>query len=75
LITQIRKFYNYLLGKTSELGDLNVKDVLLAKEILDIHRKRNHTGFHTAAFSSLKPIHAIDREVESADASFWIFFC
>jgi hypothetical protein len=62
LISQIRKFYNYLLGKTSELGDLNVKDVLLAKVVLDIHRKRTRTSFHPVALSSLKPIHAIDRE-------------
>lgn len=62
LIQQIRKLISYLLGKTSELGELNVKDVLLAKVVLDIHRKRSHTSFHPVALSSLKPIHVIDRE-------------
>jgi hypothetical protein len=62
LLKQIGKFINYLLGKTSELSDLNVKDVLLAKVVLDIHRKRTHTSFHLVPLSSLQPIHAIDRE-------------
>jgi hypothetical protein len=61
-IAQIRKLKNYLLGKTSELSELNVKDVLLAKVVLDIHRKRTHTSFHPVSISSLNPIHAIDRE-------------
>jgi hypothetical protein len=61
-LKQIRKFINYLLGKTSELSDLNVKDVLLAKVVLDIHRKRTHSSFHLVPLSSLQPIHAIDRE-------------
>jgi len=59
---QIRKLFDYLLGKTTEIGDLNVKDVLLAKVILDIHRKKTHSEFRMIPLSSIKRIHAIDRE-------------
>lgn len=65
---QVRKLFNYLLGKSSELSELNVKDVLLAKVIFDIHRKRTHTSFHPVPLKSLQPIHAIDRETSIQSA-------
>ena len=58
----IKKFINYLFGKKSELADLSAKDAVLAKVILDIHRKRTRSEFVLVPLSSLKPIHAIDRE-------------
>jgi hypothetical protein len=62
---QLRQLFNYLLGKSSELS---VKDVLLAKVVLDIHRKRTHTSFHSVPLKSLQPIHAIDRETSIQSA-------
>lgn len=59
---QITKFISYLLGKKSEVKDLEKKDVLLAKTVLDIHRKRTHSSFVFAPLFSVKQIHAIDRE-------------
>lgn len=58
----ITKFITYLFSKKSEFTDLSAKDALLAKVILDIHRKRTHSEFVFVPLSSLKPIHAIDRE-------------
>jgi hypothetical protein len=58
----IKNFITYLFGKKSELADLSAKDALLAKVILDIHRKRTHSKFVFVPLSSLKPIHAIDCE-------------
>lgn len=58
----IKKFISYLFGKKSELSDLSAKDALLAKVILDIHRKRTHSEYVFVPLFSLKPIHAIDRE-------------
>lgn len=58
----ISNFIKYLVGKTSELGDLDIKDALLAKTVLDIHRKRTHSEFVIVPLFSLKQIHAIDRE-------------
>ena len=59
---KISKFVNYLIGKRSELADLKAKDALLAKTILDIHRKRTHSDFIIAPLFALKQIHAIDHE-------------
>jgi len=62
MIHQVQKFFNYLFGKTSELGDLDTKDALLAKTVLDIHRKRTHSKLVLVPLFSLKQIHAIDRK-------------
>ncbi len=62
MIKQVRNFILYLLGKTSEIGDLDTKDVLLAKVVLDIHRKRTHTRPVMVPLFSLQQIHAIDRD-------------
>lgn len=59
---QIGKFLNYLISKKSELTDLESKDVLLAKTILDIHHKRTHSDFVVIPLFSLHQIHAIDHE-------------
>ncbi|WP_028582244.1 hypothetical protein [Desulfogranum japonicum] len=62
MLTKITNFLHYLMGKTSELGDLEKKDVLLSKVVLDIHRKRTHTDFVSVPLFQLHQIHAIDRE-------------
>jgi len=55
-------FFHYLLGKKSEISDIETKDLLLAKTVLDIHRKRTHSSFILVPLLTIKPIHAIDRE-------------
>ena len=59
---KIEKFLSYLISKKSELADLETKDALLAKTILDIHRKRTHSDFVTDPLFSLNQVHAIDHE-------------
>lgn len=62
LIDEIKKWYRYLMGKRSELQEMDAKDLLLAKVILDIHRKRTHTEFLSVPLFHIKQIHLIDRE-------------
>jgi len=62
MIQKITTFIKYLLGKSSELKDLETKDALLAKAVLDIHRKKSHSEFISIPLFALKQIHAIDRE-------------
>jgi len=62
MLKKILEFIKYLVGKSSELGDLDTKDALLAKTVLDIHRKRTHSEFVMVPLFALKQIHAIDRE-------------
>ena len=61
MIRNLRKLGAYLLGKTDELQDLDLKDVLMAKVILDIHRKRLRKEFVFRPLGHLNPIHALDR--------------
>jgi hypothetical protein len=61
VIRNLRKFGAYLLGKADELQDLDLKDVLMAKVILDIHRKRLRKEFVFVPLGHLKPIHRLDR--------------
>lgn len=58
----IKKFSSYLWGKKKELADMDEKDVLLAKAVMDIHRKRSHTSLELVPLFHLHPIHPIDRE-------------
>ena len=60
--SKVKNFINYLVEKKSEVKDLEAKDALLAKVVLDIHRKRTHSDFKLVPLFDLKQIHAIDRE-------------
>ena len=62
MLKRIKKLFNYLFDKRSELRDLDTKDALLAKVVLDIHRKRTHSDFVLVPLFSIKQIHAIDRD-------------
>jgi hypothetical protein len=62
VLADIKKWFRYLMGKRSELQDLDAKDLLLAKAILDIHRKRTHNEFIMVPLFQIKQIHRIDRE-------------
>jgi hypothetical protein len=61
VIRSLRRFGSYLLGKTEEVQDLDLKDLLMAKVILDIHRTRTHKEFVFLPLGHLKPIHRLDR--------------
>ena len=62
MLHNIHQFISYLIGKKSELADLETKDALLAKTILDIHRKKTHSDFVIVPLFSLRQVHAIDHE-------------
>jgi hypothetical protein len=62
LITEARKLFRYLIGKRSELEDLDVKDIVMAKAILDIHRKRRRKEIISVPLFTLRQIHRLDRE-------------
>jgi len=59
---ELRKMGRYLAGKTSELEDLDIKDIVMAKAILDIHRKRTHKEIVSVPLFALRQIHTLDRE-------------
>jgi hypothetical protein len=61
VIQNVRKFVSYLLGKTEEVQELDLKDLLMAKVILDIHRTRVRKEFVLLPLCHLKPIHTLDR--------------
>jgi hypothetical protein len=60
--TEARKLIGYLLGKHSELEHLDVKDIVMAKAILDIHRTRSHKQVVSVPLFALRQIHLLDRE-------------
>ena len=39
MIRNLRRFGAYLVGKSDEVQDLDLKDLLMAKVILDIHQQ------------------------------------
>lgn len=62
LAAELRKLGRYLLGKRSEVEDLDLKDIVMAKTILDIHRKRTRKDLVDVPLFALHPIHVLDRE-------------
>lgn len=62
IVVEIRKFLSYLAGKKSEVQELEIKDVVMAKSILDIHRKRTRKELTTVPLFSIRQIHLLDRE-------------
>ena len=61
-LAEVGKLLSYLVGKRSELEDLDLRDVVMAKAILDIHRKRTHKEVVSVPLFSLHQIHTLDRE-------------
>jgi hypothetical protein len=55
-------FFSYLMAKRSEIRDMRVKDILLAKAIVDIHRHTIRRSLQNLKLSEIVPMHAIDRE-------------
>lgn len=62
LFDWLHKLGHYLWGKRSELKEMSEADILLAKVVLDIHRKRSSSAFTTVPLSDLCQIHPINRE-------------
>lgn len=58
---RIRQFLGYLGEKLPEVLDMGPKDALLAKLVMDIHRKRTHSTQEIVALAALEPVHALDR--------------
>lgn len=61
LIREVRELARYLLGKKSELEDLDVEDVVMAKAILDIHRRNVRKEVVGVPLHHLRQIHRLDR--------------
>ena len=62
IAAEVRKLWRYLLGKRSELEDFDLSDVMMAKAILDIHRKRICKDVVRVPLFSLRQIHTLDRD-------------
>ena len=60
----------YAFGKRDELAEMGPSDIVMAKTILDIHRKRTHSDMTMAPLYSLHPIHPLDRDgvIETTNA-------
>jgi hypothetical protein len=62
IVFEMGKVLSYLAGKKSEVQELDLKDVVLAKTILDVHRKRTYKEMITVSLFSIRQIHELDRE-------------
>ena len=60
------QWVRYLLGKRSEVAQMDYKDAVMAKVVLDIHRKRRDKRIVLVPLAKLAPIHRIDRETALA---------
>lgn len=58
----LKTFLFYLWGKRSELAQMDEKDALLAKLVMDIHRKRTSSSLFMVDLFALYPVHPIDRD-------------
>lgn len=61
-LTKVLNLLSYLWAKKTELSDMDERDGLLAKVVMDIHRKRSHSNFVFVPLANLYPIHPINRE-------------
>lgn len=62
IISEIKKMVKYLLGKVVEIKDMEPKDAMLGKVVIDIHKKKKSSNFILVPLYSLKQPHAIDRD-------------
>lgn len=62
MFASLRTWLRYLLGKRSEVAQLDYKDAYMGKVVLDIHRKRRDKRIVLVPLAKLEPIHRIDRE-------------
>lgn len=57
-----QKAIDYFLAKRSEVKELDGKDTVLAKTVMDIHRKRTHKEIVSVPLFALQQIHELDRD-------------
>ncbi len=62
VVNEIKKVLKYLIKKVVEIKDMETKDVLLGKVVIDIHNKKVKSEFVLVPLYELKQIHAIDRD-------------
>ncbi len=62
MLSKIQQFFDYLLGKRSELKDLDLKDAVMAKVILKIHRTRTHKEVVFVPLHHVVQLHKLERE-------------
>jgi len=62
LFDEVRKLGRYLIRKRDELEALDVKDAVMAKVILDIHRKKARKRVVSVPLFELRQIHTLDRD-------------
>lgn len=62
IFNEIKKLLKYLFKKTVEIKDMEPKDAVLGKVVIDIHNKKLKSEFILAPLYDIKQIHAIDRE-------------
>lgn len=58
---RLQRFGSYVWSKLPEVLDMGPKDALLAKLVMDIHRKRTHSSQEMVELATLEPVHALDR--------------
>ncbi|MCB0217494.1 MAG: hypothetical protein KDH92_12710 [Chloroflexi bacterium] len=61
-LIELRRILRYLFGKRSEIADLDLRDALMSKVVLDIHRKRIDKVIVRVPLFALRQIHRLDRE-------------
>ena len=66
MFASLRTWLRYLLGKRSEVAQMDYKDAVMAKVVLDIHRTRRDKRIVLVPLAKLAPIHRIDRETALA---------
>lgn len=69
LTEDISAFFKYLARKKSDVARMNESDALLAKVVLDIHRKRTGTEMVFVPLKAIGPIHPVDRGIAAEDVS------
>lgn len=62
ILNEVKKMVKYLLGKVVEIKDMEPKDAMLGKVVIDIHKKKKSSDFVLVPLYSLKQLHAIDRD-------------
>jgi hypothetical protein len=60
-ITKTKQFLHYLWDKKSEISELDEKDILLSKLIMDIHRTRTCHKIIQADLFAIYPVHPLNR--------------
>ena len=59
---RFRQIVSYLLGKRSELQQLDYRDAVMARVVMQIHLKRSGKKVAAVPLYNLKMIHVLDRE-------------